>query len=562
VALIGVSGREVLLENLNVLSKALARITSFVVRLTPVGVFAIAASAAGTLTIEDFGRLQVYVFTYAAGALLVSFWVLPGLVAALTPVRYRDVMRASRDALVTAFSTGSTFVVLPLLADCAKRLLEGVDDSEEAEAVVDVIVPVTFNFPNAGRLFALAFVVFAAWFAGSAIPVSQYPALAITGLFSLFGSVNVAVPFLLDLFRVPADMFQLFLAVGILDSRFATLLAAMHILALAVMGTCAVRGQLVVQWAKLARYVLLGGVRWYLTSVLQGDYRKYTLVTGRSLSEEPVSAVVHTELPGDMTPRVASGSRLDRIRASGVIRVGYANGSLPFAYFNDAGALVGFDVEMAHRLAKDLGVSLEFVPFDFWKLSEHLEADHFDVAMTGVAIAADRSQEMAFTTPTMDVTFAFFVKDHRREQFSTRESVQRLDGLRIGAPLNPYYRAKVREYLPDAELVSIDSLDQYVEEYGDELDAAVGAAESLAAWTLLHPQYSVAVPQPDPFRAPLAYPVARGDQELVNFLNDWIELKRKDNTIDALYRYWILGRDEVRREARWSVIRDVLHWVD
>ena len=54
--------------------------------------------------------------------------------------------------------------------------------------------------------------LFAGWFSDSVIPVLRYPELAVSGLFSFFGSLNVAVPFLLDLFRIPADTFQLFLA--------------------------------------------------------------------------------------------------------------------------------------------------------------------------------------------------------------------------------------------------------------------------------------------------------------------------------------------------------------
>ena len=55
-------------------------------RLTPYGLFAIAATAAGTLNVEQLGRLQIYLVAYVALALLVSLWVLPGLVAALTPI--------------------------------------------------------------------------------------------------------------------------------------------------------------------------------------------------------------------------------------------------------------------------------------------------------------------------------------------------------------------------------------------------------------------------------------------------------------------------------------------
>ena len=57
-------------------------------------------------------------------------------------------------------------------------------------------------------------------------------------------------------------------------------------------------------------------------------------------------------------------------------------------------------------------------------------------------------------------------------------------------------------------------------------------------------------------------PVARGDEGMLDFLDSWIELKRRDRTLDRLFDYWMRGRDEERRQPRWSVIRDVLHWVE
>jgi hypothetical protein len=46
------------------------------------------------------------------------------------------------------------------------------------------------------------------------------------------------------------------------------------------------------------------------------------------------------------------------------------------------------------------------------------------------------------------------------------------------------------------------------------------------------------------------------------YLNTWIDLKRKDNTLSRLYDYWILGKSDDKAAPRWSVIRNVLHWVD
>jgi Na+/H+-dicarboxylate symporter len=123
IALIGIENTGSLVRSLSLIADALGRITGFVVRLAPIGVFAIAAQAAGTMHLEQALGLQVYAAGYIALALFLSLWVLPGLVTTLTPFRYREVVGMSRDALVTAFATGNVFVVLAMLAGRSKELL-------------------------------------------------------------------------------------------------------------------------------------------------------------------------------------------------------------------------------------------------------------------------------------------------------------------------------------------------------------------------------------------------------------------------------------------------------
>jgi len=72
VAVIGLDRKPVLLDLLHVVSGALSRATRFIVQLTPYGLFAIAATAAGTLSLEQLGRLQVFLIAYVGVALLVS----------------------------------------------------------------------------------------------------------------------------------------------------------------------------------------------------------------------------------------------------------------------------------------------------------------------------------------------------------------------------------------------------------------------------------------------------------------------------------------------------------
>ena len=80
IGLVGVERKKPLLDVLQVAKDAISAATRLVNRLTPYGLFAIAANAAGTMGLEQLSRLQVYLAAYVAVALLVSLWVLPGLV--------------------------------------------------------------------------------------------------------------------------------------------------------------------------------------------------------------------------------------------------------------------------------------------------------------------------------------------------------------------------------------------------------------------------------------------------------------------------------------------------
>ncbi len=57
-------------------------------------------------------------------------------------------------------------------------------------------------------------------------------------------------------------------------------------------------------------------------------------------------------------------------------------------------------------------------------------------------------------------------------------------------------------------------------------------------------------------------PVAGNDEELADFLSHWIDLKQRDGTIDRIADHWLYGKTSTRQGPRWSIIRDVLHWVE
>ncbi|MHC4934100.1 MAG: cation:dicarboxylate symporter family transporter, partial [Planctomycetota bacterium] len=566
VALITIRDKEKLIGSLSVLSDALTRIAMFIVKLTPIGVFAIAASSAGTMTLDQLGRLQVYLIAIVAGALFLCFLVLPGLIAACTPFGYREILRTSRTALITAFATGNVFVVLPVLIEDCKRLYrERGLDSEEAKSSIEILIPVGFNFPNVGRLLLLLFVLFAAWYSGNAVAASKYPGFLVSGLVSLFGNAAIAIPYLLDALEVPADYFQLFILTALFTSRFTHLLAAMSLLALAVITTAGITGSLTLRWRRLLPFfagsggvlvVLVVGLRILLQNTVDNEYTKDRIVAGMQLLDDGLRATVHREPPP--APE-EEGDVLERVRKRGGLRAGYMPARLPLSFFNNAGDLVGFDIEMAHRLARDMGVQLEFVPTDKERFAPELERGLYDIAMVSVAKTPQMAEQLALTHTSMEVTLGFVVRDHDRERFSTVEAIGEGEDLRIGIPRVGFFGRRLREAFSRAEFVELDSLENFFTDAGKGLDGFVGAAEIGSAWTLLYPSFTVVVPQPVVVKIPVGYAVSRGQDRWQDYVDSWLQLHMATPAYQRAYDRWIYGKDALPREPRWSLLR-ALGW--
>jgi len=572
IALMSTPGKEPVIRALSVLADALMTINRLVAKLTPLGVFAITASAAGTMSLEELARLQVHLWVYASLALVLTFWVLPGLVAALTPVRYGQLFLWARAPLLLAFATGSLLIVLPMLVDRARLILAASElDDDECEATVEVIVPASFNFPSVGKLLTLSFVLFGGWLTGSSVGPEQMPKFLVAGVASFFGQVVTALPYLLDLMRLPSDLLQIYVVMGVVTGRLSTMMAAMHTLVLAVLGTYAMLAPQTLRWHRLIPWAGLSvgalaatilGLRVGLTFLLNPEYTEYQTFIQMDLPGDAVVVHHSGESPTPLDESDRERSRLAVILERGEIRVCYFPDALPFAFQNAAGRLVGFDVAMAHQLAGDMGVSLEFSKVERRELADRLKSGLCDIAMSGIGMTTDRALNVAYATSHLTATLGFAVHDHDRHAFSRWESVDEKGEVTIAMPPAPYFEALLQAKLPKAKFVYVDSVREFFQADEGVYDALAYSAESAAAWTLVYPSFTVAVPVPDALEGLYAYPLPRNSPELLEYINVWIELKKHDGGIDGFYDYWILGEATGKQEPRWSVIRDVLHWVE
>jgi ABC-type amino acid transport substrate-binding protein len=222
---------------------------------------------------------------------------------------------------------------------------------------------------------------------------------------------------------------------------------------------------------------------------------------------------------------------------------------------------VGLDVEMAQQLASDLGVGIQFVRFDQVELPVQVRRRTVDIVMTGARLTPERSAEFVTSEPYLDETLAIVAPDHTRQQFRSWEAIRSLGPVRLGVQNLPYYIGAVRSLMPDADLTVIAETTELIQPESG-LAAYVLPAERGSVLTMLNPQFTVVVPEGARVLMPLAYPIAGHDPAWVRYVDTWIQLKRKDGFVDALYEQWILGHAAASRRPRWSIIRDVLGWID
>ncbi len=578
IALIGMPGekKKSLMEILDTIKEALTKVTHFVIKLTPIGVFAISASAAGTMTIDQFSRLQVYLVAYLIGTIAITFIILPTLVSLMTPFPFRKVLKVSRDALVTSFTTGNLFVILPIIVDNAHSMFESENlRNEKTDAYIDVLIPVTFNFPNIGKLLALIFVLFAGWFTGSQLEASQYPEFIASGLLTLFGSTDVALPFLLNTFRIPADLFQLYMVSGIVIGKLATMIAAMNLITFSIICTYSLTSKLKINLTRIFMGITLAVGSYFgillvgkimLSHLVKKDLNEAKMLVAMTIKDK-VPTTIDKSMPkpgilSKLTGPKEKYNHLKQLRKSGVLRVGYNQRALPFAFLNKHMDLVGFDIQMAHALAKDLNCKLEFKPFNYKDFPDALRYDLIDIAMSCISINAKRLQKISFTMPYMEVNLAFVVKGHLKNEFEDVEQIKKnLPNLKFVILRGSAYLDVIKKALPGINIVAINSQEEFFTEKC-KADAFVSTAEQGSAWTLVYPHYKVAIPKPRIFKNMIAYAVAKGDPDFLNYLNSWLLMEKVNNNLEKQYSYWILGIDPESRKKRWCIARDVLHWLN
>ena len=568
VSLISVKNKETFINLTTNVSDTLMGVASFVAKLAPFGIFAISSAAAGTLDPEELGRLQVFLWVYLIAAALLTFILLPLILHWATPFSYRQILSVSGEAVITAIATGTVLVVLPMIIERCKEMLEEHDMAcEETMSTVDVLVPTAYSFPSAGTLLGLGFILFSSWYVGSPLTLEQYPSYITMGALTAFGSMAVAIPFLLDFFGLPADQFQLYLLGSVVTARFATGLAALHGFVVTLLVASAVISRL--KWHRMfqaialhlgvtAGVMILTGI--VLTNIIPYEYEGTRSFEAMHLISDK-SPIKQISQPKALSVEEQTRPRLDVIIERSVIRVGYFSNTLPYSFRNNKAELVGFDMEIMHELAYDLDLKIEYSHIKQRGDENAMLSDgRLDIVIGANAITPKTALKSTYTNPYIHHTAGVVLLDRYRDEFASVDLINEIQDLKLAMPASGYYSEIARSIFPDAEIIEISNPRAFLKGMHPEAHGLLYSVEAGSSWSLLYPEYEVVVPKGLKIKIPAAFKIPRRELDFAEYLNTWLNLKKENGFMDKITQYWIFGIDPKKKTPRWSVVRNVFGW--
>jgi polar amino acid transport system substrate-binding protein len=125
-----------------------------------------------------------------------------------------------------------------------------------------------------------------------------------------------------------------------------------------------------------------------------------------------------------LIPQAHAETTLERAKAQGFIRVGFAN-EAPFGYATPDGKLTGEAPEVAKAVLAKMGIpQVDGVLTEFGSLIPGLKAGRFDIIAAGMFINPKRCAEIAFSEPSYGIGQAMLVKSGNPKAIKDYSSIK------------------------------------------------------------------------------------------------------------------------------------------
>jgi polar amino acid transport system substrate-binding protein len=271
--------------------------------------------------------------------------------------------------------------------------------------------------------------------------------------------------------------------------------------------------------------------------------------TAQTIAQTPASrpgtvaadpAIAARRLPPPDIESVYRGPAVDTlatVRKRGALRVGVAVNE-PCVMLDAEGALIGYSIDVARRLADDMGVTVEFVETSWSGIIPDLLSRQFDVIVSGLWVTVPRALVINYSSPTA-VEGVYVVAN--RAAAARLKSPADLDrpGTKIVVYAGTLQERLAARRFPKATLVKVDGdSDHLVPVLSGEADAVLVPTFAPQVVVRAAPD-KLALPFAQPLSsATTAFGVRKGDPDFLNFLDSWVAVQRDEGWLDERANHW------------------------
>ncbi|MEE1013377.1 MAG: cysteine ABC transporter substrate-binding protein [Clostridia bacterium] len=226
----------------------------------------------------------------------------------------------------------------------------------------------------------------------------------------------------------------------------------------------------------------------------------------------------------------ASFRTVDEIKESGKIVIGVFSDKAPFGYVDENGEYQGYDIYFAERIAKDLGVEVEYVSTDPASRVEYAATGKVDIVLANFTVTEERAKQVDFALPYMKVMLGVVSPDN-----ALITDVDQLNGKTLIVVKGTTAETYFEKNYPD---VKLQKYDEYADAYNALLDGRGDAFSTdnteVLAWALSNPGFTVGVDALGNADT-IAPAVQKGNTTLLDWINEEIEALGAENFFHADY---------------------------
>ncbi|MFD3257424.1 transporter substrate-binding domain-containing protein [Paenibacillus lentus] len=191
--------------------------------------------------------------------------------------------------------------------------------------------------------------------------------------------------------------------------------------------------------------------------------------------------------------------------------------------------IVGFDVEIAKEIAKDMGAELEIKDMVFSSLLNELGSGRVDMVISGLSPSPDRAKEIEMSQIYYNAKQAVVAREADKDKYATLES---LEGLKIGVQKSSIQEDIAKE-IPGAKLTSLAKISDIIMQLNSgRVDVAI--IEGPVAESFVKNVEGIVITDAEPVTEDEGYVVGikKGNKELLDQVNATLDRLMKDGSIE------------------------------